>query len=56
MRKDIKIAKNTYRVQINGLKNKNKSNIRIDKVEKGDIMKPQKQMFVICSEVILWQH
>lgn len=59
MKKAEKMTKNgesANKVQKKGLKNKNKTNIRVDKVEKGDIMKLQKQMFVVCSEVILWQH
>ncbi len=51
-----KNSKNHNEVRKKGLKFKNKTNIRVDKVEKGDIMKPQKQMFVICSEVFIWQH
>ena len=42
-KKRTKTSKNTeklHRVPKNVLKTKNKTNIRVDKVEKGDIMKP----------------
>lgn len=50
-KKSQKNPKNRYKVQKKVLKFENKTNIRVDKVKKGGIMKSQKQMFVICSEV-----
>ncbi len=49
--KSNKNDKKRHRVHKKGLEKKNKKNICVDKVGKGDIMKSLKQMFVICSEV-----
>lgn len=49
--KSLKKPKNTHKVRKKVLNFENKANIRVDKVEKGVIIKSQKQMFVRCLEV-----
>lgn len=52
LQKSRKFDKKRHKVPKKGLKNENKRNICVDFGEKGAIIKSQKQMFVICSEVI----